>query len=157
MIEFSRNDNYSAACFTQTAHWRNPVTIGPNIMDRRRSTRSLATLPTPGTDLAHRAEALAIEALDALVNKLIRKNNNRVPPDFLDWVGTEATQLATSIVKRYMENEAFVARMKSDRAELTVLRVVYRAIMPIVHTQYSELTENLTHYSPLGEFPPSSH
>ena len=124
-------------------------------MERRRATRSFGTLPASSRDAAHRAEVLAIEALDSLVNKLIKKNDNRVPPEFLDWVGVEATQLAVQIVRKYLEYDAFVERMNSDRAEVTVLRVVYQAIMPLVQSRYSELTGNLTQYAGLGDFQPS--
>jgi hypothetical protein len=124
-------------------------------MERRRATRSFGTLPATSREPAHRAEVLAIEALDSLVAKLIKKNDNRVPPEFLDWVGVEATQLAVHIVKKYLENEAFVERMNSDRAEVTVLRVVYQAIMPLVQSRYSDLTGNMTQYAGLGDFQPS--
>ena len=125
-------------------------------MDGYRFRRAPSTIPPVGGDPAQRAEALAIEALDELVGKLIRRNDHRVPAEFLDWVGAEATQLAIRIVKRYMDNDAFVTRINSDRAEVTVLRVVYRAIMPQVHARFKELTENLTNYSPLIDLPSSS-
>ena len=124
-------------------------------MERRRAARSFGTLPATSREPAHRAEVFAIEALDSLVAKLIKKNDNRVPPEFLDWVGVEATQLAVQIVKKYLENEAFVERMNSDRAEVTVLRVVYQAIMPLVQSRYSDLTGNMTQYAGLGDFQPS--
>ena len=123
-------------------------------MERRRATRSFGTLPASSREPAHHAEVLAIEALDSLVTKLIRKNDNCVPPEFLDWVGTEATQLAVQIVRKYLEYDAFVKKMNSDRAEVTVLRVVYQAIMPLVQARYSDLTGNMTQYPSLGDSPP---
>lgn len=122
-------------------------------MERRRITRSLGTLPDTSRDSAHRAEVLAVAALDDLVGRLISKNNNRVPHDFLDWVGTEATEFAVEVVRRYMEHEGFAERVASDRAEVTIMRVIYRAILPIVEQRFQYLTEDIEQMAALDESP----
>jgi len=105
-----------------------------------RKSRKLA--PIVNTPI-HRAEVLAIEALDELTAKLI-KTHSQVPPEFLDWVGADATQFARKLVHQSMKNLDFARDMQSAQAQSTIQRLIHNDVMPLVQHRF---VETLTGYS----------
>ena len=103
-------------------------------MPTMRSTKAL--VPIVNTPM-HRAEVLAIEALDDLTGKLI-KTHSKVPAAFLDWVGSDATHMARQLVHESMKDERFVRCMQSPQAEVTILRLIHETVMPVVQHRFSE-------------------
>ncbi len=94
-------------------------------------------LPPIVNSAIHRAEVLAIEALDDLTGKLI-KTHSKVPAEFLDWVGSDATHLARQLVHECMKDERFARCMQSSQAEVTILRLIHETVMPIVQHQFNK-------------------
>jgi hypothetical protein len=113
-----------------------------------RKSRKLA--PIVNTPI-HRAEVLAIEALDELTGKLI-KTHTQVPPEFLDWVGADATHFARQLVHQSMKNVDFARDMQSAQAQSTILRLIHDGVMPLVQHRF---VETLTGYArPASTSPP---
>nr|WP_315488873.1 hypothetical protein [uncultured Rhodoferax sp.] len=93
----------------------------------------------------NRAEVIAVEALDALTGRLI-KTHCGVPAEFLDWVGTDATNFAQQLVRRSMKEEGFARAMQSARAEVAILRLVADTVMPLVRRRLFETMATRIHF-----------
>ncbi len=91
-------------------------------------------------DPAHHVEVFAIQALDDLTGHLIKQHMFDVPPDFLDWIGQEATNLTRLVVKRYMDSAGDSAALNPSRAEIAILRLVYQTVTPIIEARFEALS-----------------
>jgi len=96
--------------------------------------------PTHFQDTTHHVEVFAIQALDDLTGHLIQQHKFSVPPDFLDWIGQEATNLTRLVVRRYVDNAGTDAALNPSRAEIAILRLVYQTVTPMIKSRFEALT-----------------
>ena len=94
----------------------------------------------PYRDAAHHADVFAVQALDDLTGHLIQQHRFCVPPDFLDWIGHEATHLTRHVVRRYLDGLGAGAALNPSRAEVTILRLVYQTVTPMVKARFEAMT-----------------
>ncbi|MBX3588155.1 MAG: hypothetical protein KF796_16090 [Ramlibacter sp.] len=86
-----------------------------------------------------RAEVLAVDALDDIAAQLIRAHGPRVPCEFLDWIGLEATLHVRSLIRHSMKDPGFARQMQSSVAESTVRRLVHRWLAPQLRARFNAL------------------
>jgi hypothetical protein len=113
-----------------------------NTMHKRPSSLLSHALPPNITDPTHHVEVFAIQALDDLTGHLLEKHKFSVPPEFLDWIGHEATALTRQVVRRYVESDGLGTPLNPSRAEVTILRLVYETVTPMIVARFQALAGN---------------
>lgn len=87
-----------------------------------------------------RAEVLAIQALDEIVGDLIKANQCRVQPSFLDWVNLNATDFVLERLKKTASKDHLWATVHSENARNNMRHLVNAWVMPHVHQKFKALT-----------------
>ena len=90
--------------------------------------------------IRHRAEVLAVEALDDLVSEVIKANKYGVSRAFLDWVNVNATEFVVERLKRSATKDYLQAAIDSENARTTMRQLVDGWVMPHIHQQFKNLT-----------------
>ena len=90
--------------------------------------------------IRHRAEVLAIEALDDLVSEVIKSNKQGVSRAFLDWVNVNATEFVVDRLKKSASKDHLQAAIDSENARTNMRRLVDGWVMPHINLQFKDLT-----------------
>jgi hypothetical protein len=90
--------------------------------------------------IRHRAEVLAVEALDDLVGEVIQANKFGVSRAFLDWVNVNATDFVVDRLKKSATKDYLQAAIDSENARTTMRQLVDGWVMPHIHQQFKSLT-----------------
>jgi hypothetical protein len=90
--------------------------------------------------IRHRAEVLAVEALDDIVSDLIQANKFSVSRSFLDWVNLNATDFVVDRLKKSATKDYLQAAIDSENARMTMRQLVGGWVMPHIQQQFKDLT-----------------
>ena len=92
--------------------------------------------------IRHRAEVLAVEALDDIVGDVIKSNQFGVSRAFLDWVNDNATEFVVDRLKKSATKTYLQAAINSENARDTMRKLVDSWVQPHIPQQFTNLASN---------------